>query len=136
MFGTLRIFKDKLTKEEQEEYQAYYCGLCRNLRNRFGKNSTLVLQYDCVFLALLRNGLYENEETFSSSFCGHKMRKMTGVSVQGLDYAAEMNLLLAYQNFKDRIHDGKKRNLSLTAAMKAADSLAEIYKTEREKYPE
>ena len=136
MFGICMPNKEQLSEADKKTYEAYYCGLCRALREKFGKRSTIVLQYDCVFLALLRNGLYENEETTEALFCGHKMRKMPFVTESGLSYAADMNLLLAYWNYKDRVHDGKKRNVRLYAAEKAVAGLEADFANTEAKYPE
>ena len=67
---------DKLSEEDKELYQAYYCGLCRNLQKRHSKKSALILAYDPVFLALLYNGLYEEPEERRSRYCLHKAEKV------------------------------------------------------------
>ena len=135
MFGLLLPFSEKLSEEDKKTYEGYYCGLCHQLREQFGKKSSLILQYDCVFLALLRNGLYEKEESFEKTFCGHKLRKVNVCSEEGLRYAADMNLLLAYQNYRDRVHDGQRRSITLRAAESAVKGLSSEYAVIAAKYP-
>ena len=42
-----------------DTYQSFYCGLCQQLKQRFGQFSRLALNYDMTFLAILLSGLYE-----------------------------------------------------------------------------
>ena len=134
MFGTLTIYKDGLNEEERAEYQRYYCGLCRELRRRFGLKSQLILTYDCTFLAMLLNGVYEDREDVSSSFCSHKMSRVETVRNKSIEYAADMNLLLSYQNYRDRALDAKKGKLYKAAAM-AVRTLKKDYERTVKNYP-
>ena len=134
MFGTLTIYKDGLNEEEKAEYQRYYCGLCRELRRRFGLKSQLILTYDCTFLGMLLNGVYEDGESVNSSFCSHKMKRVETVRNRSLEYAADMNLLLSYQNYTDRAHDFKKGKLHKAAAM-AVRALRRDYLRVAKQYP-
>ena len=62
MFGYIGCVKEKLSEEEQKRYQSIYCGLCRNLKERYGQVERLCLSYDMAFLILLLSSLYEPEE--------------------------------------------------------------------------
>ncbi|MBR4768689.1 MAG: hypothetical protein IK088_06915 [Lachnospiraceae bacterium] len=134
MFGTLTICRDKLNTEEQARYQSYYCGLCRTLRKKFGAKSQLILTYDCTFLAMLLHAVYESPETESSFVCFHKKKGTKAVSSDALDYAADMNLLLAYQNYADKVFDGKTSSAKRLAKA-AVRSLKKDYLYVRTKYP-
>jgi hypothetical protein len=46
-------------------YQAYYCGLCRTLKERYGDLGRLTLSNDMTFLLILLSSLYEPEEDVS-----------------------------------------------------------------------
>ena len=39
MFGYININKSQLSEEERKAYQAYYCGLCRQLKSNCGTGS-------------------------------------------------------------------------------------------------
>ena len=45
--------KPEMKFREFDLYQAYYCGLCRSLKERYGKRGQITLSYDMTFLALL-----------------------------------------------------------------------------------
>ncbi|NLT39458.1 MAG: hypothetical protein GXX89_03220, partial [Clostridiales bacterium] len=53
MFGYVRPLKGELKVREYEMYQAAYCGLCAAMKRRYGGISTLLLNYDLTFLAVL-----------------------------------------------------------------------------------
>ena len=59
MFGYININRKELTKEDAKAYQAYYCGLCRELKNSCGTKGQMLLNYDMTFLIVLLGGLYE-----------------------------------------------------------------------------
>ena len=59
MFGYVTVNYKALSKEEQEQYQRYYCGLCRGLEHRYGNISRLTLNNDMTFLLILLSSLYE-----------------------------------------------------------------------------
>ena len=130
MFGYLTAYKDKLSEEDKELYQAYYCGLCRNLQKRHSKKSALILAYDPVFLALLYNGLYEEPEERESRYCLHKAEKVPLIRTETLNYAADVNLLLAYQNYMDKVHDSGSKK-----ALRAVRFLKREYRETAEQYP-
>ena len=131
MFGYLTAYKDKLSKEEQERYQAYYCGLCRELGRKFGRRSQLILAYDPVFLALLYADLYDAEETVGRFLCVLKGKKVLKASCETLSFAADINLLTAYHNFRDQVRDGEGK-----AAKAAVSALKKAYARTAERYPE
>ena len=59
MFGFITPTKSNLSKSEIEKYRAYYCGLCHELKGRYGKEGAATLSYDMVFLILLLTDLYD-----------------------------------------------------------------------------
>ena len=50
MFGYITVNKQELKFKEFDMYQAYYCGLCRVLREKYGFSGQFTLSYDCTFL--------------------------------------------------------------------------------------
>ena len=49
MFGYITVNKKQLSDEQIKTYQEYYCGLCRKLKQDYGKRGQLVLNYDMTF---------------------------------------------------------------------------------------
>jgi len=109
MYGYIRICKPELKFREFEVYRAYYCGLCRTIKERFGNLSRLLLSYDLTFLALLLDGLYEPPVTKTRKSCIlHPIRKQTFIQSSTTEYAADMTLLLAAYKLDDDWADERK----------------------------
>lgn len=66
MFGYVTIYHKGLEKPELDRYQAYYCGLCRTLGQKYGLPGQLTLSYDLAFIAILHSALYEPQTQFSA----------------------------------------------------------------------
>lgn len=58
------------SREEQERYRSVYCGLCRNLKMRYGELERMSLSYDMTFVILFLSSLYEPEERSEISAAG------------------------------------------------------------------
>ena len=61
MFGYVTIRKDDLKVKDYNKYQAYYCGLCQDIKEAYGKKGQAMLTFDMTFLSILLTGLYECE---------------------------------------------------------------------------
>ncbi len=97
MFGFVTADLKALTKEERSRYNAVYCGICREIRERSSQSARLGLSYDMAFLALLLMSLYEPEETAGDRACLlHPIAKKPWVDNEYIGYAADMNVALAY----------------------------------------
>lgn len=108
MFGYININQSELTEENKKAYQAYYCGLCRRLKTNCGTKGQMLLNYDMTFLIVLLTGLYELEKESSEITCAlHPTKKRTVWMNDATDYAADMNLILAYHNMVDDWKDDK-----------------------------
>ncbi len=131
MFGFVMADLRELTKQEKARYNAVYCGICRQIRERSGTLSRLGLQYDMAFLALLLMSLYEPEETAGLGACGlHPVRPKGWVDNEMIRYAADMNVALAYFQCADDWQDDK----SLTAKWKLG-LFENAYPVILERYP-
>ena len=109
MFGYVTASLKELDQEAQKRYGAVYCGICRRIRLQSGQITRLGLSYDMAFLALLLMSLYEPEETAGEKACAlHPVRKRPWVDNKFVQYAADMNVALAYYNFRDDWEDDKK----------------------------
>lgn len=108
MFGYININRLELSEESAKIYQAYYCGLCRKLKSNCGTKGQMLLSYDSTFVIVLLTGLYELEKEESEFTCPiHPTKKRTAFINAATDYAADMNLLLAYHNMLDDWRDDK-----------------------------
>ena len=131
MVGYLIASASSLTEEERIRYKATYCGLCRTLKDRHGQISRLTLNYDMTFLILLLQSLYEPEEKSGVETCiAHPREKREWWRSEISDYAADMNVALAYLNrLDDRRDDGSVHALAESGILKKA------YQETAEKYP-
>lgn len=117
MFGYVIVNKPELKVRELETYQSYYCGLCKQLREKCGFGGQLSLSYDMTFLAMLLTGLYEPEETEDLERCvrhpvsRHRVKKNAMIG-----YVADMNLLLTWYKCKDDVRDEKRIDRGIYAA--------------------
>ena len=108
MFGYINVNSQELSEENKEIYQSFYCGLCRRLRHYFGAKGQILLNYDMTFLVVLLTGLYEPQcETAPFTCAMHPTKKRNYCINETTDYAAKMNLLLAYYNLVDDWKDDK-----------------------------
>ena len=108
MFGYININQKELSEESKKIYQAYYCGLCQKLKTNCGTKGQMLLSYDLTFLIVLLTGLYELENTETEFTCPlHPTKKRTAYITEATEYAADMNLILAYQNLLDDWKDEK-----------------------------
>ncbi len=108
MFGYLRPQNTELRVKEDELYRAVYCGLCRTMRKKISFFASLTLNYDFVFLALLRAEI--TAETFH--FCQHrcpvhplKKRNCAKLDSDALYFTALVHLALSYEKLKDDRRD-------------------------------
>ena len=102
MFGYINANYRELTTEQRQQYQSYYCGLCRELHHHIGPKGQVLLNYDMTFLVILLTGLYEPDNAKEDFICAlHPLKKKVSRSNEITEYAAKMNVLLAYHNFED-----------------------------------
>lgn len=59
MFGYIVMNKPEIKFKDFDLYRSFYCGLCRELRERYGVTGQISLTYDMTFVILLLSGLYE-----------------------------------------------------------------------------
>lgn len=117
MFGYININQEELSEESKKTYQAYYCGLCRKLKESCGIKGQMLLNYDITFLIVLLTGLYELSSEEEEFTCGiHPTKKQKALMNEATSYAADMNVVLAYQSFKDDCR--KEKSISKSAMIK------------------
>lgn len=130
MFGYVTIRKDDLKIKDYDKYHAYYCGVCQELKENYGKTGQATLTYDMTFLAVLLTGLYEEETVREEHFCTvHPGKKHPCLRNMYTRYAADMNMMLTYYNLLDDWEDEKKKSALAAAKMleKSCRKIAERY---------
>lgn len=106
MFGSIIANQKLLTEQQQARYKGCYCGLCAALKRRHGFFGRVALTYDMTFLVLLLSAMYEPEEEKRMETCVlHPFRKHFCWESSFTDYAADMNVALAYHNCRDDFED-------------------------------
>lgn len=131
MFGYLVAAPELMTEPELGRYRAAYCGLCRSLRQRHGQLAGLTLTYDMTFLVLFLSSMYEPEERTGDDTCiVHPFKSRAWFSNSASDYAADMNLALAYQKCRDDWDDDGS-----VAAIAEAGLMKRSYKRLEAEYP-
>ena len=95
--------------KEFDVYHSYYCGICRELKKKYGVCGQMSLSYDMTFLAILLAGLYEPQTRRGSCKCiAHPFESHETRNNIFTEYAADMNVLFAYYKCQDDWEDEKK----------------------------
>lgn len=116
MFGYIVANQPELRIREFDMYHSYYCGLCRVLKEKYGRIGQMTLSYDMTFVLMLLSGLYEPETMCGKSCCIAHPGKKHEYRCNGLtEYVADMNILLTQYKCLDDWKDDKKRRSLLLA---------------------
>ena len=107
-FRYVRIYlcvnEQELKLSDYMAHRSFYCGLCRNLHQRYGRTRPDdVKSGDLTFLAILLTGLYEPETKRRASplYSGIPFLKHQMTENEAAAYAADMTVLLSYQKMQD-----------------------------------
>ena len=110
MFGYIAINKAEMKFRDFDIYHAYYCGLCKDLKERYGRSGQITLSYDMTFLIILLSGLYEPPAEDSIRNCvAHPFQKHAVRTNEITQYAADMNIVLSYYKCLDDWTDEHKK---------------------------
>ena len=132
MFGYVQAYRPELKMKEFYKYKAYYCGLCKVLREKYGFLGQMTLTYDMTFLVMLLTSLYEEKTQREESRClVHPMKKQKMLYNEITEYAADMNIILVYFHFMDDWQDEKSK-----LGLAGMQLLRKAYLELEEKYPE
>jgi hypothetical protein len=109
MFGYVTPEKPELKIKEYELYRAYYCSVCKTIGRHLGQLARATLTYDAAFLAILISSFKENDPQVKLERCMVHPFKKRGVTVSDevIEYASDINILLAYYNLEDKWKDDK-----------------------------
>ena len=109
MFGYVVINKPELKIKDFETYRSFYCGLCRELKSRYGLLGQLALSYDCTFLVMLLTSLYDCKTSEKMSSCiVHPLEKHLESRSIYTEYVAKVSVILAYYKALDDWEDDRK----------------------------
>ena len=132
MYGYVVVNKPELKIKEYDVYRSYYCGLCDELKERYGVNGQLCISYDMTFLLLLLTGLYEPETRKYETRCiAHQLHRHPVSRNDVSGYVADMNVLMTYYKCIDDWNDEKKVTRKVLA-----DTLSGKVKRIEAAYPE
>jgi hypothetical protein len=122
MFGYVVADASRLEPEQSARYRASYCGLCRSLKLRHGQLSRFALTYDMTFLSLLLDSLYEPDLSTGESHCMvHPLHKQAWRTSRWSEYAADLNVALAYYNcMDDWVDDRALEKLAYAQGLRSA----------------
>ena len=109
MFGYVRPLEPELKVKEAASYKAHYCALCKAIGARFGFLARSVLSYDCAFLALVLTAREEPRKAAREVCAANPfVRKPVMPGSACFDYAAAVNVVMAYGKLDDDWRDDKK----------------------------
>lgn len=136
MFGYVVANVDALSESERERYRSVYCGLCRALGRGHGQAARLTLTYDMTFLIVLLSALDKTEISEEKAFrCPmHPLQARSAFYNRYTQYAADMNILLAYYQQMDDWEDDRKPGalLRAKALSKSLEELNRMYPRQSE----
>lgn len=116
MFGYIKPQIPELKVKEFELYKATYCGLCRTMGKTTGCMSKMTLNYDFVFLVLLRKVAQKRAGEIKMRRCiAHPLKRRPMLEIDDtLEYCARASVILTKLKLKDNISDthGMKRLLA------------------------
>ena len=109
MFGYVVMNKPEIKFKDFDLYRSFYCGLCRELKSKYGISGQISLTYDMTFVVILLSALYEPPMQKGTTRCViHPVHRQPVRRNTVTGYAADMNVLLAYYKCRDDWEDEKK----------------------------
>jgi len=132
MFGYITPDKPELKIWEFEVFRGYYCGVCKAIAKQAGHIGRICLSYDTAFLALLLDSLKNDPVKGKQQRCFvHPVQKrFMAESNPAVEFASDINILLAYYNLKDKWQDEKKLSGPIGTAV-----LRKGFRRVKRKYP-
>lgn len=132
LFGYIIPNQSALDDAQRARFHAVYCGLCRTLKRRHGLSGASTLSYDLTFLALLLTALYEPQEERGMEHCmTHPVKRHAYAVSDVFEYAADMNVALAYHKCMDNWQDDHS-----AVSLAEAKLLKRGYMKVAQQYPE
>lgn len=105
MLGYIVPCVPELKVREMDLYRQYYCGLCRALKEKYGRIADLA--YDATFIHVLADGLTDETTAPKMVRCAaHGIRGVSARTTKSAPHAADVNMLMAYAKAADDAADG------------------------------
>jgi len=123
MFGYIKPHFPELLVKQAEFYKAMYCGLCKSLGSQTGSLSRLGLNYDFVFLALMRSAVTNTPFEVVREGCVFKCTRNKNIVLpnEHIRYAAAVGSVMMYHKIRDNVRDERFiKSCAYTAALPAA----------------
>lgn len=109
MFGYIVMNQPEMKFKDYDLYRSFYCGLCRELKERYGLSGQISLNYDLTFLLVLLSALYEPPTRKGKTRCVmHPVCRQPVRKNEITEYAADMNIILTYYKCDDDWRDERK----------------------------
>lgn len=107
MIGYLTPHKPDLRMKEFQVYQAYSCGLCKTLGDRYGLTFRNLLLNEGIFLGLFLDALAPEPPAYKEFRCLlHPFRKkLRVIPSKNMEYAADISVFAFYHKLQDNIRD-------------------------------
>ena len=122
MLGYITIDRPELKEKDVARYQGFYCGICQDLKERHGQLSRFTLNYDMTFLAILLTSLSFIRTGKEQHLCLIRPgNAKTCYRNPFTAYAADMCVLLVYNNLQDDWTDERNIKSALMADVLKAD---------------
>ena len=133
MLGYITIDSPELKEKDLEKYRSFYCGVCQDLKYDHGQFHRLTLNYDMTFLAILLTSLSYKRTGREEHFCVLRPGKRKICSRNEFTaYAADMSVLLVYNNLMDDWIDENKLKSAFTADVLRKDYVRVARKYKRQ----
>ena len=116
MFGNVVPAAEALSCDDKELFQSFYCSLCREI-GKISQFARLGLSYDMTFLAILLSSVGGFETGDKKRCIIHPSRRFNDISASGIQYAAEISVLLIKAKLRDDAADEKNPIFLLASAL-------------------
>ena len=131
MLGYITIDRPELKEKDIAKYRGFYCGVCQDLKIRHGQLCRFTLNYDMTFLAILLTSLSYGKTDKEQHLCILRPgERKTCYRNRFTAYAADMCVLLVYNNLQDDWTDDNNIKSAFMANLLKAD-----YKKTARRYP-
>ncbi len=110
MFGYVVVDKEKLTPQENALYRAFYCGVCKTVKQEYGNLTRVCTTYDITFLSILSHDClnYPVQLTNESCIANPFQKKLIVKDNSLMRKISAIAVLLVYYKLQDDVLDGKK----------------------------
>ena len=117
MFGYVVVDKEKLSPQENALYRAFYCGVCKTIKQEYGNLARVCATYDITFFSILSHDCLNYPVQLSNENCiANPFQKKLIVKDNPLiRKICAISVLLVYYKLQDDIIDGKSNRKVLNA---------------------